>query len=200
MDQDRVLSVFLHVIDYFMQWISATKHCLLVIEFGFQQPSFFQTNIGKDFVNKIYVRCCSNDLQTYTSNKVNIIEKPFVIHERMYRYNMTPFDLRFRLFHLSELVEHKYHFILKKDDNFFTVPHEIIIFFNESTGRLGLACDIESARTNYQKEHNNAISDFFLLHQCCLIVRDICAMIESCIEDIDTSITPLQQGVPHVCL
>ena len=151
MDQDRVLSVFLHVIDYFMQWISATKHCLLVIEFGFQQPSFFQTNIGKDFVNKIYVRCCSNDLQTYTSNKVNIIEKPFVIHERMYR-------------------------------------------------RLGLACDIESARTNYQKEHNKAISDFFLLHQCCLIVRDICAMIESCIEDIDTSIIPLQQGVPHVCL
>lgn len=200
MDQDRVLSVFLHVIDYFVQWTSATKHCLLVIEFGFQQPSFFQTNIGKDFVNKIYVRCCSNDLQSYKSKEWNVIEKPFVIHERIYRYNMTPFDLRFRLFHLSELVDHKYHFVLKKDDTFFALPHDIILFFNEHTGRLGIACDIEAARTNYHKEHKNTLSDFFLLHQCCLIIRDICEMIESCIADIDTSIIPLQQGVPHVCL
>ena len=200
MDQDRVLAVFLHVIDYFMQWICATKHCLLVIEFGFQQPHFFQTNIGKDFINKVYVRCCSNDLINYKMTDSNVIEKPFVLNERLYRYNMTPFDLRYRLFHLSELVEHKHHYILKEGDCYITVPHNIIVFFNESTGRLGISCDIEAARTNYKKENNNnTLSDFFLLHQCCLIVRDLCEMIESCIHDIDTSIIPLQQAVPHVC-
>ena len=40
MDHERVLSVFLHVIDYFIQWISATEHCPLLVELGFQQPSF----------------------------------------------------------------------------------------------------------------------------------------------------------------
>ena len=161
MDHQRVLSVFLHVIDYFIQWISASQHCLFVIEFGFHQPTFFQTNIGNDFIEKIYVRCCSNNLNIHKNHNNTILEKPFVVHERIYRYIMTPFDLRYRLFHLSELVDHKYRYVLKNDDFFFKTVNDIIIFFNKNTGRLGLACDIESARTNYKKEKNECISDFF---------------------------------------
>ena len=194
MDHERVLSVFLHVIDYFIQWISATEHCLLLVELGFQQPSFFQTNTGEDFIQKIYVKFCSNALSTHKICNNTVIEKPFIIHERIYRYSMTPFDLRYRLFHLSELVDHKYRYVLKNNDSFFTTVYGIIIIFNKTTGRLGIACDIESARSQFQKETGQKLSDFFLLHQCCLIIRDIIGIIENTIADIDTSIIPLPQA------
>ena len=191
MDQDRLLSLFLQVINYFVQWISATQHCLFVIELGFQHQLFFQYNIGSDLVHKIYVKCCSNNLQQHKETTELMIEKPFIIHEKCFCYNMTPFDLRYRVFHLSEHVDNKYRYILRKGDSYFLTVYNIIVFFNTSTGRLGIACDIENARKEYRQKHNANISDFFLIHQCCLIIHDLCLMIEETISPIDCSLTPL---------
>ena len=95
------------------------------------------------------------------------------------------------MFHLSEHVDNKYRYILCNNDNYFYTVHDIIIFFNYETGRLGLACDIELARINYYKKEHKNISDFYLIHQCCLILRDLCEMIENTILDVDTSIIQL---------
>ena len=42
---------------------------------------------------------------------------------------MTPFDLRYRLFHLSEHVDNKYRYILNDTDSYFTTIHDIIVCF-----------------------------------------------------------------------
>jgi hypothetical protein len=200
MDQDRVLAVFLNVINTFVQLVSSTHHCMLVIEFGYQQPYCFQCNIGSDFIKSVYVRCCSNNIQKQDTINDVILEKPFVIYEHYYQYSMTPFDLRYRLFHLSEHVDNKYRYILNDTDSYFMTIHDTIVFFNESTGRLGIACDIEAARLNYLNKTNTRISDFFLIHQCCLIVRDICMMIEPIISDTDTCLISLQRSSSQIHL
>ena len=192
MNQERVLAIFSNVINHFVHCVSATQYCLFVIECGFQQESSFHTNVGRDLIQKIYVVCCSNKIQQYEEKKTHPQEKTFFVHEQCYNYFMTPFDVRYRLFLLSEHVDNKYRYILRQNDSFFTTVHDIIIFFNERTGRLGLACDIEQARRNYKKKENSIISDFFLIHQCCLILRDLCGMVESTISDIDTCMIPLQ--------
>ena len=187
MDQDRLLALFLHVIHHFVQWISVARHCLFVIELGFQQPTHFHSNVGPDLIHKVYVACCSNSLHDFEEvSDGTIIEKPFMLHEKVYRYNMTPFDVRYRVFHLSEHVDNKYRYVLKPGDNYFFTVHNIIVFFNTSTGHLGLACDIEKARKDSLQ-----ISDFYLIHQCCLILNDICTMIEDTICPIECSIVPL---------
>ena len=191
MNQERVLAVFSTVINHFFQWLSATEHSLFVIECGFLQDFVFHTNIGKDLINKIYIKCCSNNIQKFIQTSSCTQEKPFIVHEQYYHYYMTPFDLRYRVFHLSEHVDNKYRYILCNNDNYFYTVHGIIIFFNDDTGRLGLACDIESARINYYKQEHKSISDFYLIHQCCLILRDLCEMIENTILDVDTSIIQL---------
>jgi hypothetical protein len=191
MNQERVLAVFSTVINHFLQWLSATEHSLFVIECGFFQDFVFHTNIGKDLINKIYIKCCSNNIQKFIQTSSCTQEKPFIVHEQYYHYYMTPFDLCYRVFHLSEHVDNKYRYILCNNDNYFYTVHGIIIFFNDDTGRLGLACDIESARINYYKQEHKSISDFYLIHQCCLILRDLCEMIENTILDVDTSIIQL---------
>ena len=191
MNQERVLAVFSTVINHFLQWLSATEHSLFVIECGFLQDFVFHTNIGKDLMNKIYIKCCSNNIQKFIQTSSCTQEKPFIVNEQYYHYYMTPFNLRYRVFHLSEHVDNKYHYILCNNDNYFYTVHGIIIFFNDDTGRLGLACDIESARINYYKQEHKSISDFYLIHQCCLILRDLCEMIENTILDVDTSIIQL---------
>ena len=192
MDHERVLAVFLQTIHHLIPFVAATQHSMLVFEFGFQQPVYFLKNIGPDFINTIYIKCCSNNIKTYKQPTQLAIEKPFIVHEQVYSYLMTPFDIRYRLFHLSELVDYKYRYILKDNDSYFNAPYEIIIFFNEQSGRLGLACDVELARSTYKKETNSIISDFFLIHQCLLIVRDLCGMIEPTISDMNTSFIPLK--------
>ena len=191
MNQERVLAVFSTVINHFLQWLSATEHSLFVIECGFLQDFVFHTNIGKDLINKIYIKCCSNNIQKFIQTSSCTQEKPFIVHEQYYHYYMTPFDLRYRVFHLSEHVDNKYRYILCNNDNYFYTVHGIIIFFNDDTGRLGLACDIESAHINYYKQVHKSISYFYLIHQCCLILRDLCEMIENTILDVDTSIIKL---------
>ena len=191
MNQERVLAVFSTVINHFLQWLSLTEHSLFVIECGFLQDFVFHTNIGKDLINKIYIKCCSNNIQKFIQTSSCTQEKPFIVHEQYYHYYMTPFDLRYRVFHLSEHVDNKYRYILCNNDNYFYTVHGIIIFFNDDTGQLGLACDIESARMNYYKQEHKSISDFYLIHQCCLILRDLCEMIENTILDVDTSIIQL---------
>ena len=194
MNHNRVLSIFLEIINMFVHFISSTKHCMLVIEFGFQQSNDFHCNIGSDFIKSVYVRCCSNNIQTQNNDTTTVLEKPYIVYEHYYRYLMTPFDLRYRLFHLSEHVDNKYRYILNDTDSYFTTIHDIIVFFNEKTGRLGIACDIEAARSHLFDETNKCISDFFLVHQCCLIVRDVCMMIEPILSDTDTSLISLQQS------
>ena len=191
MNHECVLSIFSTVINHFLQWLTATEHCLFVIECGFLHDFVFHTNIGRDLINKIYVKCCSNNIQIFKQTTSCAQEKPFILHEQYYHYNMTPFDVRYRVFHLSEHVDNKYRYVLCNNDNFFHTVHNIIIFFNFDTGRLGLACDVELARANYYKSEHKSISDFYLIHQCCLILRDLCGMIENTILDVDTSIINL---------
>ena len=135
MNQERVLAVFSTVINHFLQWLSATEHSLFVIECGFLQDFVFHTNIGKDLINKIYIKCCSNNIQKFIQTSSCTQEKPFIVHEQYYHYYMTPFDLRYRVFHLSEHVDNKYRYILCNNDNYFYTVHGIIIFFNDDTGR-----------------------------------------------------------------
>ena len=74
----------------------------------------------------------------------------------------------------------------------------IIILFNKTTGRLGIACDMESARLKFKKETGKQLSDIFLLHQCCLFIRVIIGIIEHTVADIDTSIIPLPQAISQI--
>ena len=59
-----------------------------------------------------------------------MIKKPFIIHEKCFWYNITPFDLHYCVFHLSEHVNNKYQYILRKGDVYFLTVYNIIVFFN----------------------------------------------------------------------
>ena len=177
-EEDFFLKNCLSIINTFLPILTNNKqNTFFLIECGYyflnNECVFFHTNIGKDFVSKIQEHCMNNNLQqhtcTYTERFVMCSQAP-----KIYKYVMTPFDIRCRLFHIYDNNDNETkQSVLQQGDHYFTCDYETIIFFNKNTGRLGVYCSL--SQTN--------ISVFFLIHQCLLIIRDFVCMIETKVDD-----------------
>ena len=102
---------------------------------------------------------------------------------------MTPFDLRYRFVTLNKTLANdnmKFMF-LKDNDSYIDFPYDTTIYFNNSNGRLGLICDIQSIQTK-----NEQINLMFIFDRCCLIVRDIVKMVDGYVCDSNTVIRNLR--------
>ena len=150
---------------------------LFLIECGYyitnNECVFFHTNIGQDFVSKINEHCSNNSLQQhsclYSNHFITCSQAP-----KIYKYTMTPFDIRCRLFHThGDNTGNTKQYVLEQGDQYFLCEYETVIFFNKNTGRLGVYCLL--TQTN--------ISAFFLIHRCLLIIRDFVCMIEKNVDD-----------------
>lgn len=182
MDHDLVLKIFYEAIDYFFPFVNNSPHIVFLVELGIctedGMNKHFQKNVGRDFVDSVSARCIGNGLMLYDPNNITRTCHKDIVQERYYRYSMTPFDVRCRVFRFYTHDENVHHVILRKGDNYFECNQGTVIFFNTETGRLGLFCDFDRA-----KNIASNTSEFYLLHSCFLIMRDIVNMCETVLDD-----------------
>lgn len=210
MDHDKVLSVFLPCIEHIVDILhrhtttrSFLDKTVITCDFGFflEDSQVLHENIGQDFITKLEKTCYGNiheqqnknknkvieDTMEYTKNSSDInnriINKTF-IEEHVYKYYMTPFDLRLRIWNEQQnsimTKSHEPMFITTYDTWFECSDHMFIIT-NMKTGR----CSIE---THVYELRRQNISDFFIVHSILLISRDIINMIEEGFSDLETSL------------
>ena len=190
MDKKHILSVFLPIRKDFLNFCNRYTCSLIHIEFGFES-NYFNTNIGNDFISMIKIKCCTNNIYQFEKslykgcNSLNVC----FIEDYVYNYGMTPFDLRYRFVTLNKTLANdnmKFMF-LKDNDSYIDFPYDTTIYFNNSNGRLGLICDIQSIQTK-----NEQINLMFIFDRCCLIVRDIVKMVDGYVCDSNTIIHNLR--------
>lgn len=189
--QDTTLTnelFFLNCLFIIETFVLLQKHpfpSMFTIECGYyvscSKHSYFHTNIGDDFLALIHARFMNNNLQEYTKKRNEESLCTFVVHEKMYRYHQTPFDIHCRLFHFGPN-NNTYEHILEEGDLYFTCMYDIVIYFNRNSGHLGVICELN------KHEH---VSVFYLIHQCLLIIRDFVHIIENTVNDQNTTFSPI---------
>ena len=139
-EEDLFLKNCLLIINTFLRVSINNKqnnnNTLFLIECGYyvinSDSVFFHTNIGQDFVSKINEHCSNNNLQqhtcAYSDHFITCSQPP-----KIYKYTMTPFDIRCRLFYIQYIDNNTdtKQCVLEQGDHYFLCDYETVIFFNK---------------------------------------------------------------------